>query len=756
MSGADRARSDEAQLGSEVLEEPGPGRPTRIRARDLFLLLFCFFALLTSGRVYSPDGVVMGRVTESLVKGQGGRVAPFWIPGGFLSAGRDGALYAKYAPGLSVAALPFYATGAILDQVAPSSAVDAFGGHRILWYPERNPHDAWGFFGMALTNSAVVALIAALLFLLALRMGWGSRAALLVALTAALASPLWPYAKSFFSEPLGGLGLVGFVLFAEAGIRERRARSCFFAGLALGASVLARYADGVFLPLGGLVFLALALRRAPAALMEEGGVPRRAPSVSAGEDGPAASASHGSSGGTDGGPGSASRRERLRWIAAFALGAALVLLAMAGYNLARFGSAWTTGYERELEQSSRGLGEALRGLLVSPGRGFFVYFPAAILALLCLPSIRRRARAGVSWTWPYWTAFSWAALVALVIFYSQWHEWEGGWCWGPRFLVPAVPLLCLQLAPFFRETPADAGRGSHLARPVAIAGGILLALSFLIALSGTMVSYTDYHHALREQFGRDRYYEIALWDWSAFPPFTWWGFTPKSFFVADALRTPSLWWLAALFGALGVFTLHCVRRMFARGAFARAAKVSASRGRVAWLAAGVIVAGACALGAWSPGPRVLLHFDFEQPVYGREWSSAGDAFGSGPSQGAREGRPVVQGWFGRRLANSDAADPARATGTLHSPEFLIGGPWASFEIGGARDPGRVYARLLIDGEERLRATGSGGVALTRIGWDLSGFRGRRARLELVDQSSEEGGFLLFDDFRVYTSRPAER
>ncbi|MFH1144350.1 MAG: hypothetical protein V1774_07385 [Candidatus Eisenbacteria bacterium] len=716
MSGADRVQDGssvdfEADLSRA---KPHSEDPVRIRARDLFLLLLCFFALQTSGHVYSPDGVVMGRVTESLAQGRGAKVDPFWIPGGFLYEGENGALYAKYAPGLSVVALPFYTAGAAMGEVAPSSAVDAFAGHRILWYSERNPHDAWRFFGMAWTNSAVVAAIAALLFLLALRLGWGMRAALLVTLTAALASPLWPYAKTFFSEPLGGLGLLAFVLFAETGIQEGRARLCFLAGLALGISVLARYADGLFLLLGPPVFLAIAVRRHPPGRKGGGAWP-----------------------------------ERARWIGAFAAGAALVLLAMMAYNLARFGAPWTTGYEKELALSSRGMGEALRGLLVSPGRGLLIYFPAAMLGLLCLPSVRKSAGAGISWTWPFWTAFTWTALLALVALYSQWHEWEGGWCWGPRFLVPIIPLLCLQLAPFYsRWSAGSQPRGYCWKRRALRWGGVtLLGLSCFIAFSGTIASYTDYHHALREQFGRESYYEVALWDWSAFPPLTWWGLAPKDFFVIRSLETPSLWWLAAFFGALAVFTLYRARLLVAQVLLKRMRRPQRRESSL-WIAAGAIAAAACALGAWSSGPHVVLHFDFEEPIYGSGWMPSGEAFGEGPSQGAREGQPGIQGWFGRRLVNSHSMDPARATGTLRSPEFRITGERAAFGIGGARDFSRVYVRLLVDGEEKMRASGTGGVVLTEMAWDLTGLRGRSARLELVDQSREEGGYLLLDDFRI--------
>jgi hypothetical protein len=89
-----------------------------------------------------------------------------------------------------------------------------------------------------------------------------------------------------------------------------------------------------------------------------------------------------------------------------------------------------------------------------------------------------------------------------------------------------------------------------------------------------------------------------------------------------------------------------------------------------------------------------------------------------------------------------------AEGVLRSPEFVIEGNEATFLLGGAKDPERVGARLLVDGRVAFRATGLGQDHLGSGRWDLTSYRGRRARLELLDQSSDPGGHLLFDDFRI--------
>jgi len=701
-------------------DDSQPAGGLQVRAREIFLFLICFFVLQTSGHVFSPDGVVVGRVTESIAHGRGAQVDPKWIPAGYLYQGTGGARYAKYPPGLSLIALPFYGVGAALDEIAPSESVDAFTGHRILWYPALDPHDDWRFFGMALTNSVVVAAICALLFLFVVHLGYGRRAALLVALTAAFATPLWHYAKTFFSEPLGGLAVLAFALLAETGLRSGSMRRCFLAGLALGFTVMARYAHVLLLPLAAAALLPYALR-----VVEE-------------------------------------RKRRVQFLGAIAAGAALVLLVLMAFNQARFGTPLATGYERELVRSFRTMGTGLRGLLIGPGRGMLVYFPAILVALLTFrKAMKRQAR---------WTLFTWGGFLVLLLFYAQWHEWEGGWCWGPRFLVPTIPFLCLQLAPFFEDPPAR--------RWLRWGGYGLIGLSLVIALSGTLVSYTDYHHALREQYGREHYYDVSLWDWAAFPPITYWGFSPWSFFFPRALATPSVWWLAGLFGALAVYTAYRGRvlvgrwvgqdrgaaTLMERGAEGdREAPVLTvppeSRGdakrawflreRTLWAAGGLLAAVVCALVSIHSGPHVALHFDFEQQRYGKGWESTGDAFGSGPPQAFRRDQPEIQGWFGSRLVNTSSPEDGDRTGTLRSPVFRIDGARATFKIGGGRDAERLYARLLVEGDEAFRATGTDGLRLAEVEWDLSRYRGRRARLELVDEAAGEGGYLLFDDLRIY-------
>lgn len=83
----------------------------------------------------------------------------------------------------------------------------------------------------------------------------------------------------------------------------------------------------------------------------------------------------------------------------------------------------------------------LYGLLLSPGKSLFVFSPIALVACAGFPAFARaHGRAALG-----------ATLLVLIPFlaYAKWYNWAGGTCWGPRFLLPIVPLLMLGVLPLF-------------------------------------------------------------------------------------------------------------------------------------------------------------------------------------------------------------------------------------------------------------------------------------------------------------------
>jgi len=128
----------------------------------------------------------------------------------------------------------------------------------------------------------------------------------------------------------------------------------------------------------------------------------------------------------------------LPFAAAFLLPLAAACLALAVYNFARSGNPLDLGYAAD-ETFSTPLWRGLAGLLFSPGKGLFLYAPILLAALLGIPALFRRERAIAL------LVLSVAAIYPLL--YGRWFMWWAGWSWGPRFVLPSLPFLCLFLAP---------------------------------------------------------------------------------------------------------------------------------------------------------------------------------------------------------------------------------------------------------------------------------------------------------------------
>ena len=145
--------------------------------------------------------------------------------------------------------------------------------------------------------------------------------------------------------------------------------------------------------------------------------------------------------------------------------------------------------------------------------------------------------------------------------------------------------------------------------------------------------------------------------------------------------------------------------------------------------------------AFVPEGRTLG--DFEQGFAG--WTATGNAFGEQPATGALEGQQAVDGFQGRALVNSFHHGDA-GQGTLTSPEFTVDRDHLSFLVGGGLQPERAFVQLVVDGRAVRSATGADAERLSWRSWNVAEFRGRRARLEVVDRATGGWGHINVDQF----------
>lgn len=305
-------------------------------------------------------------------------------------AERDGRIYSNKPPGGALASLPGYLLA------RPFAGPPSAGSMRAT------------LTAMRLAGATLpLLLLAALLIRLAREYEVAAPRTARVVWIALFATPLFAYGLLGFSHALVAAALFGAWAFLH-GLPERRPVHALIAGALLGMAVLSEYPAVI-----------------PVAIL-------LAPLVT--------------------------RRGATRLLRVFA-GAAPFALLFALYHHAAFGAPWrlANSYDRLPEYRALahtaffGIGlpspaAALR-LLLDPSKGLLLFAPVLALSVPPLIALRRRLDPAAWWT---------LVLVplAILLFYSGYPNWHGGWTAGPRYIVPAIPFLAFALL-FGRESIAE-------------------------------------------------------------------------------------------------------------------------------------------------------------------------------------------------------------------------------------------------------------------------------------------------------------
>jgi hypothetical protein len=143
-----------------------------------------------------------------------------------------------------------------------------------------------------------------------------------------------------------------------------------------------------------------------------------------------------------------------RWPALILPGVA-VGMALCAYNLAFFGLPLGPYQAAASTFSLAHAPIGLAGSLISPGRGLFVYFPAALVALGLL--LRRPALLGE----PLVLALA-LGIVASAGVNASYEAWWGGYCFGPRYFAESQPAILLILGIALRGLTLSARRWASI------------------------------------------------------------------------------------------------------------------------------------------------------------------------------------------------------------------------------------------------------------------------------------------------------
>jgi hypothetical protein len=338
----------------------------------LFMAVSCLYFATMSREVAWGDARPVYEVALSMVHGQGVSVPTRWPSDA--APGREGKYYASQPWLPSLVHLP----GATIRAVFLHLKLGPETSHLLNML---SCHFAGGLLG---------GLAAWLFFLLCLRHGATPKVAGFAAISLAVGSMVWVYARYPFTEIIQVVCFTGFFLELSQLAQRLDRRTALATGLWAGLLLNTKYTYALCLP-GALLVVVLQHHK--------------------------------------------TLRPLLRAIALVVAGLLPGLVMILLYNYLRFGSVTKTGYSKVSDVMVENILISTWGFLFSPGKSVFLYSPPLVLALLGLPRFWRSQRATV--------LAMLLTIVPVMLFYGRFPFWPGDWAWGPRYVVFAVPVMLL-------------------------------------------------------------------------------------------------------------------------------------------------------------------------------------------------------------------------------------------------------------------------------------------------------------------------
>ncbi|HIG10619.1 MAG: hypothetical protein ABGY71_06240 [bacterium] len=439
-------------------------------ALAVFFLILAVYTATFNGPAASPDAEVSFQTTSALWRtgslaiggtpeaealidyARGAAPGSSSVRAG-VGASDEASYYGWYGVAQAVCALPFYALGRLVGHFTPG--IEEAYGATLRLGAGRSEYFAHLFVGWR--TPLMGAMTALLVALACIRLGLTRRQSFIGGLAYGLTTFAWPQALADLSD-VQATFFVALASYALLVMRQRYSRSAALVlGFSAGLGLLTRVGVAPLIVCIDVAFVLVCLQAKGRGALQ--GAPQQ--------------------------------DQRLALLLRGLLPQALALAIFFALNYLRFGTLLDSGYGEALRGGLFG-GDPLTaglGLLISPGKGLLWMAPALLLVFSGARRAGRHGRSGL-------------ALFALCIFLGAFlpalmiRGWHGAWCYGPRYLLPALPILWVLAVGGFARSDID-----DTPRPVAIA---LLLLSLLIQVPGVLVDSFCYHEmavqAARERF----------------------------------------------------------------------------------------------------------------------------------------------------------------------------------------------------------------------------------------------------------------
>ena len=363
----------------------------------IWLTFFSFYLLTVPSELPQGD--------EAIILGVADRVSRYgfsWLPPnlnhnylyssyGFFPSG-----FSKYGLGQSLLAIPFK---------------DSFMEAKESKNQEVFTNAMLSLFSL---SAAIGASTITLFFLVSMKLGRRTDATFFLSIVLGVATMIWPYSQTLFSDPtLATCWLLTIFSF----LSYRNTKKCFWlviAGFAIGFSILIKIVAAYTVPIFGAYFLYLlkyckkTSENKNVILTKNSFIPT----------------------------------------IYFVTPLAISLYCILYYNGIRYGDWFSFGYTGNHTYDFRdwyfGFNvpflSGLYAQLFSPGKGFFFYNPACLLAFKGLNKSFKKNKPE--------TLMITSIILGTLAIYSSWYGWHGDWCWGLRYWSCIPPFFLLLAGPF--------------------------------------------------------------------------------------------------------------------------------------------------------------------------------------------------------------------------------------------------------------------------------------------------------------------
>lgn len=352
--------------------------------------------------------------------------------------------YSDKAPGQSFLAVPFVAISRIiLDIVAiePDSKIGL---------------TTQAYIATFFTSVIPTIVTAYLLYWLSLKMGFNHESSFFLMVAFSFATPAWVYATLFFPHALTACSLLISFCAVVAHSKVKNANSSFFLalliGLSAGFTVLTEYHAGpAAVIIAAFLFLQLWISKSGYLFSS---------------------------------------------IIGLFLGAGICLVLLMSYNYLSFGSPFTLSYQVKVGFDEMQVGlfgityprlDSLWQLLFGQYRGLFPIAPVligSIYGYIVILKNKKNRLIGLA-------AFT--ISLYFILIHASFINWHGGWAYGPRYMLDALPFFCLGLSAIWMNA-------HRIVRAVFTALVIVGAVQSFVAVSVTPQAPQFYFQPFRDLY----------------------------------------------------------------------------------------------------------------------------------------------------------------------------------------------------------------------------------------------------------------